>query len=314
MGVTNLLRKTERGQGIMETDDFRESDNVVDRRGSSGGFGRAGGIGLGTVALVLGISYFTGINPLTLIGGYEAIEQVGGSSSSQTSPSDPQAQASEKFVRQILGSTEDTWSAYFAAAGGTPYRAPKLVLFSGATTSGCGMAQTAMGPFYCPVDQTVYLDTQFFNQMRTQFNACPAGPKSACDFAFSYVIAHEIGHHVQNLLGILPKVQETEQETDKVQANAISVKAELQADCFAGVWANRTQQKFAFIQPADVKAALQTAQAIGDDMLQRESQGYIVPDSFTHGTSAQREYWFMTGLKNGTVQACDTFDSNTSSN
>lgn len=298
----------------METDDFRESDNVVDRRESSGGFGRAGGIGLGTVALLLGISYFTGINPLTLIGGYEAVEQVGGSSSSQTSPSDPQAQASEKFVRQILGSTEDTWSGYFAAAGGPPYRAPKLVLFSGATTSGCGMAQTAMGPFYCPVDQTVYLDTQFFDQMRTQFNACPAGPKSACDFAFAYVIAHEIGHHVQNLLGILPKVQEAQQETNKVRANAISVKTELQADCFAGVWANRTQQKFDFIQTADVKAALQTAQAIGDDMLQRQSQGYVVPDSFTHGTSAQREYWFMTGLKNGTVQACDTFDSNTSSN
>lgn len=297
----------------METDDFRESDNVVDRRGSRG-VRSAGGIGLGTIALLLGISYFTGINPLTLFGGYEAIEGTGGSTSSQTSPSDPQAQASEKFVRQILGSTEDTWGAYFAAAGGPPYRAPKLVLFSGATTSGCGMAQTAMGPFYCPVDQTVYLDTQFFDQMRTQFNACPAGSKSACDFAFAYVIAHEIGHHVQNLLGILPKVQEAQQETDKVRANAISVKTELQADCFAGVWASRTQQKFNFIQPADVKAALQTAQAIGDDMLQRKSQGYVVPDSFTHGTSAQREYWFMTGLKSGAVQACDTFDSNTSSN
>ena len=298
----------------METDDLRESDNVVDRRGSSGGLRSVGGIGLGTIALLFGVSYVTGINPLTLIGGYEAIERDGGSTSSQTSPSDPQAQASEKFVRQILGSTEDTWSAYFAAAGGPPYRAPKLVLFSGATTSGCGAAQTAMGPFYCPVDQTVYLDTQFFDQMRTQFNACPAGPKSACDFAFAYVIAHEIGHHVQNLLGILPKVQEAEQEADKVQSNAISVKAELQADCFAGVWANRTQQQFNFIQPADVKAALQTAQAIGDDMLQRQSEGYVIPDSFTHGTSAQRESWFMSGLKNGTVQACDTFDSNTSSN
>lgn len=313
-GVINLLRRTERRKGIMETDDFRKSDNVVDRRGSGGrGFG-VGGIGLGTIACLLGISYLTGINPLTLIGGYEAIKGGGSSTSSQTSPSDPQAQASEKFVRQILGSTEDTWGAYFAAAGGQPYRAPKLVLFSGATPGGCGMAQTAMGPFYCPVDQIVYLDTQFFNQMRTQFNACPAGSESACDFAFAYVIAHEVGHHVQNLLGILPKVQEAEQETDKVQANAISVKTELQADCFAGVWANRTEQKFNFIQPADVKAALQTAQAIGDDMLQRQSQGYVVPDSFTHGTSAQRESWFTTGLKNGTVQACDTFDSNTSSN
>jgi predicted metalloprotease len=298
----------------METDDFRESDNVVDRRGSSVGVVGLGGIGLGTIALVLGISYFTGINPLTLIGGYEAIERGRGSTSSQTSTSDPQAQASEKFVRQILGSTEDTWSAYFAAAGDPPYRAPKLVLFSGATTSGCGMAQTAMGPFYCPVDQTVYLDTQFFDQMRTQFNACPAGPKSACDFAFAYVIAHEIGHHVQNLLGILPKVEEAKQEGDQVQANAISVKTELQADCLAGVWANRTQQKFDFIQPVDVKAALQTAHAIGDDMLQRQSQGYVVPDSFTHGTSEQRETWFMTGLKNGTVEACDTFNSTTSSN
>ncbi|MDQ8729187.1 neutral zinc metallopeptidase [Bradyrhizobium sp. LHD-71] len=297
----------------METDDFRESDNVVDRRGSSGGF-RVGGMSLGTIVVLCGISYFTGINPLTLIGGYEAIEGNGGGTSSQTSPSDPQAQASEKFVRQILGSTEDTWSAYFAAAGGPPYRAPKLVLFSGSTTSGCGMAQTAMGPFYCPVDQTVYLDTQFFDQMRTQFNACPAGPKSACDFAFAYVIAHEIGHHVQNLLGILPRVQEREQEVGSVQRNAISVKTELQADCFAGVWANRTQQKFDFIQPGDVRAALQTAQAIGDDMLQKQSQGYVVPDSFTHGTSAQREYWFMTGLKNGTIQACNTFNSDTSSN
>jgi predicted metalloprotease len=293
----------------MDTDDFRESDNVVDRRASRGSFGGLGGLGLGTIALLLGISYVTGINPLMLFGGYEAIEHVKGNQSAPANPSDPQAQASEKFVRQILGSTEDTWTAYFAAAGGQPYRAPKLVLFSGATMSGCGTAQTAMGPFYCPVDQTVYLDTQFFDQMRTQFNACPAGPKSACDFAFAYVIAHEVGHHVQNLLGILPKVQDAEQETDKVQANAISVRTELQADCFAGVWANRTEQKFNFIQPADVKAALQTAQAIGDDMLQRQSQGFVVPDSFTHGTSEQREYWFMTGLKNGTVQACNTFAS-----
>ena len=164
-----------------------------------------------------------------------------------------------------------------------------------------------MGPFYCPNDQKVYLDTAFFDEMRRRFKACPSN--NTCQFAQAYVIAHEIGHHVQNLLGILPKVNEARQSMGEEQSNQLSVRTELQADCFAGVWANRTQERFNFIEPGDIEGALQTAQAIGDDMLQKRSQGYVVPDSFTHGTSEQRQRWFITGLKNGNVQSCNTFNA-----
>jgi uncharacterized protein len=179
-------------------------------------------------------------------------------------------------------------------------------MFSGATRSGCGFAQAAMGPFYCPIDQKVYLDTSFFQDLERRFQACDVGSKS-CQFSQAYVIAHEIGHHVQNQLGLLPQVQKAQRGMDEVDANSLQVRVELQADCLAGVWANRAQEKWQFIEPGDVESALQTASAIGDDRLQRRSQGYVVPDAFTHGSSAQRTRWFMTGLKSGNVASCDTF-------
>ena len=178
-------------------------------------------------------------------------------------------------------------------------------MFSGATQSDCGFARAAMGPFYCPIDQKVYLDTSFFQDLQRRFRACDVGSKT-CQFSQAYVIAHEIGHHVQNQLGILPKVREAQNGMEQADANALQVRVELQADCLAGVWANRAQAKWNFIEPGDVESALQTASAIGDDRLQRQTQGYVVPDAFTHGTSAQRTRWFMTGLKSGQVASCDT--------
>lgn len=210
-----------------------------------------------------------------------------------------------RFVSAILGSTEVQWADIFAQSG-KAYKPPTLVMFSGATQSGCGFAKSAMGPFYCPLDKKVYLDTSFFQDLERRFRACDAGSKT-CQFSQAYVIAHEIGHHVQNLLGLLPKVQEAQRAMGKADANSLQVRVELQADCLAGVWANRAQEKWKFIEPGDVEAAMQTASAIGDDRLQRQSQGYVVPDAFTHGSSAQRTRWFTTGLKSGTVASCDTF-------
>jgi predicted metalloprotease len=209
------------------------------------------------------------------------------------------------FVSAVLGSTEAQWSDIFAQFGRT-YKPPTLVMFSGAAGSGCGLAQAAMGPFYCPLDQKVYLDTSFFQDLEQRFRACDVGSK-ACQFSQAYVIAHEIGHHVQNLLGLLPRVLEAQRGMDEAEANSLQVRVELQADCLAGLWANRAQEKWQFIEPGDVEAALQTASAVGDDRLQRQDQGYVVPDAFTHGTSAQRTRWFMTGLKSGIVASCDTF-------
>jgi uncharacterized protein len=207
----------------------------------------------------------------------------------------------------VLGSTEAQWQKIFAQAG-KEYEAPTLVMFSGATRSACGFAQSAMGPFYCPNDRKVYLDTSFFQDLERRFRACDAGSKS-CQFSQAYVIAHEVGHHVQNLLGILPKVQRMQQSMDRTDSNSIQVRVELQADCLAGVWAHHAQETWNFIEPGDVEAALQTASAIGDDRLQRQSQGYVVPDAFTHGSSAQRTRWFMTGLRSGKLDACDTFNA-----
>jgi predicted metalloprotease len=209
------------------------------------------------------------------------------------------------FVSAVLGSTEVQWTNIFAQAGKT-YTPPALVMFSGATQSGCGFAQAAMGPFYCPIDQKVYLDTSFFQDLERRFQGCDVGSKT-CQFSQAYVIAHEIGHHVQNQLGVLPRVQDQQREMDKTEANSLQVRVELQADCFAGIWANRSQKQWQFIEQGDVEAAMQTASAIGDDRLQRQSQGYVVPDAFTHGTSAQRTRWFMTGLKSGEVASCNTF-------
>ena len=295
----------------MRWEDFRRSDNIDDRRGDRGGGGGGipggrGGLGIGTIVVLGLVGWALGIDPRLLIGGAEIL--TGGGPSTQAPPSGPRetgtpADQTGQFVSAVLGETEDRWSELLQGK----YRAPTLVMFSGATRSACGPAQSAMGPFYCPLDQQVYLDTAFFRQIETRFGGCPVGSK-ACQFAQAYVIAHEIGHHVQNLIGILPKVQEMQRGMSKVEANRLQVRVELQADCFAGVWANRSQQKWKFLDPGDIEAALQTASAIGDDMLQKQAQGYVVPDAFTHGSSEQRMRWFSTGLKSGSPTNCNTFD------
>jgi predicted metalloprotease len=284
-------------------DDLPTSDRIVDRRGLPGG--RAG-LGVGTVVILGLLAWAFGIDPRVLIGGAETMSR-NGQTQQQTDAGSTGAPSDDmgRFLSAILGSTEVEWKDTFAQAGKT-YEPPTLVMFSGATQSACGFAQAAMGPFYCPIDQKVYLDTRFFQDLERRFRACDIGSKT-CQFSQAYVVAHEIGHHVQNQLGILTKVQEAQSGMDKAEANALQVRVELQADCLAGVWANRAQAKWRFIEPGDVEAALQTASAIGDDRLQRRTQGYVVPDAFTHGTSAQRVRWFMTGFKSGAVGTCDTF-------
>lgn len=308
----------------MRWEDWRRSENVEDRRGDEGepggyagpggGFqipGGRGGLGIGTVVVLGLLGWALGIDPRLLIGGAEIL--TGGGSSYQA-PYQPPRQTKTgapsddmgKFVAAVLGETEDRWKEIFQQRN-QRYREPKLVMFSGATQSACGFAQSAMGPFYCPPEQKVFLDTSFFRDLERRFKACDAGSK-ACQFSQAYVIAHEVGHHVQNLLGILPKVQQSQQGMSKGQANQLQVRVELQADCFAGVWAHHSQQKWKFLEPGDIDAALKTASAIGDDRLQKQSQGYVVPESFTHGSSEQRMRWFQIGLKQGTVAACNTFD------
>jgi uncharacterized protein len=290
----------------MRLDELPKSARIEDRRGVTVA---RGGIGVGTIVVLGLIGWALGIDPRLLIGGAEMMSRSGGpqqkadagSTTSSGSPSDTMGQ----FVSGVLGSTETVWTDIFAQSGRN-YTAPTLVMFSGATQSGCGFAKSAMGPFYCPLDQKVYLDTSFFQDLEGRLGACQVGSKT-CQFSQAYVIAHEIGHHVQNLLGVLPKVQQAQRAMDQTEANGLQVRVELQADCLAGVWANRGQAKWDFIEPGDVDSALQTASAIGDDRLQRRSQGYVVPDAFTHGTSAQRSQWFTMGLKSGTVASCDTF-------
>jgi len=286
----------------MRLEELPTSDRVEDRRGLPAG--RAGGIGIGTVVVLALIGWALGIDPMTLIGGAEQMPG-GGQIQEQQVPTGAPSDQMGHFVSAVLGSTEEVWTGVFTQAGKT-YTPPTLVMFSGATQSGCGFAQSAMGPFYCPNDQKVYLDTSFFQDLEQRFGACDVGSKT-CQFAQAYVIAHEIGHHVQNQLGLLPQVQEAQHAMAQAEANGLQVRVELQADCLAGVWGNRAQAKWQFIEPGDVEAAMQTASAIGDDRLQRQTQGYVVPDSFTHGTSAQRTQWFMAGFKSGDVASCDTF-------
>jgi uncharacterized protein len=308
----------------MRLDDLEKSSNIEDRRGESGGGGGGfglpiggGGLGIGTIVVLGLIGWALGIDPRVLIGGAEILS--GGSNSQVQQPAQPGGQARRTgapsddaggVVAKILGSTEAQWKAVFAE-GGRTYRAPVLVMYSGRTGAACGgAAQSAMGPFYCPTDQKVYLDTSFFREIENRFRGCSG---KACQFSEAYVIAHEVGHHVQNLLGVLPKVQQQQQQVSKVEGNQLQVRVELQADCLAGVWANRQNQQLSregkppFIEPGDVEAAMQTASAIGDDTLQRQATGRVVPDSFTHGSSAQRQRWFMTGLKDGNIAACNTF-------
>jgi predicted metalloprotease len=301
----------------MRLDEMPRSDNVEDRRGSGGGFGipgGRGGLGIGTVVVLGLLGYFLGIDPRLLIGGAEILSG-GGSSQEQSYPGGGSGEARTgapsdqmgEFVSAVLGGTEAQWKTIFAQYGKT-YEAPTLVMFSGATRSGCGAAQSAMGPFYCPNDRKVYLDTSFFRELEQRFHGCDVGSK-ACQFSQAYVIAHEVGHHVQNLLGILPKAQQMQESMDKVDANRVQVRVELQADCLAGVWAHHSEESWKFIEPGDVEAAMQTSAAIGDDRLQRQAQGRVVPDAFTHGSSEQRTRWFTTGLKSGKIESCDTFNA-----
>jgi uncharacterized protein len=298
----------------MQWGNFRRSRNVEigsSGGGGGGGFRMGGGkLGIGAVIIVLLASWGLGIDPSELIGALNG-EGTPGSSYTETQPTSPQSETTAAqnpdapFVAAVLGETEDRWTEILAPRG-VAYEAPKLVLFSGVTRSACGTAASAMGPFYCPNDQRIYLDTEFFREIQTRLGGCEAGSKS-CEFSEAYVIAHEVGHHVQNLLGILPKAEAAEAKASDTEANRIQVRIELQADCFAGLWANKAQAKWSFLEDGDVDAALQTASAIGDDTLQKRAQGYVVPDAFTHGTAAQRKHWFVTGLKGGALESCDTF-------
>ena len=291
----------------MRWDQFRRSDNVEDTRGQGGMPGGAGGLGIGTIVVLGLIGWALGIDPRVLIQGAEDLSQGQPSQYERQNPArtgTPEDRVGQ-FVAAVLGDTEDRWTEIFTQTGRT-YRAPKLRLFSGAAQSACGFAKSAMGPFYCPRDQRVYLDTSFFTDLQTRFHGC--NPKQ-CEFAEAYVIAHEVGHHVQNLLGTLPKVTEMQHAVDRTSANRLQVKVELQADCYAGIWAQHSESKWKFIEPGDVEAALRTAAAIGDDRLERQAQGYVVPDSFTHGTSAQRTRWLSNGLKSGALPRCDTFNA-----
>ena len=284
----------------MRLEDETESSNVEDRRG--GGMGRAGGVGIGTVAIALIASYFLGIDPRTLLGVAEQVQNVQNSGASQGKPLDPANDpdaALKSEMGKILHKTETTWSEMFQKGGGQ-YQKPKLVLFRGQTPTACGAGQAAMGPFYCPGDQKVYLDMAFFREMETRF-------KAGGDFARAYVIAHEIGHHVQFLTGVTEKTDALRGRLSEKEYNKVSVRVELQADCFAGVWANHANRAKPFLDPQDVDEALRAANAIGDDMLQKQSRGVVVPDSFTHGSSAQRIRWFKTGFEGGSMKACDTF-------
>jgi predicted metalloprotease len=284
----------------MKLDDSRRSDNVEDDRGS--GIGRGAGIGIGTIVIVV-IGYFMGVSPSTLLsllnGGDPQEVSQPGPADSRTS-NDPQVD----FVRAVLGETEDVWGAYFNNMGKT-YVRPKLVLFSGQVSSACGFASSASGPFYCPGDQRVYIDLSFFRQLATEF-AAPG------DFARAYVIAHEVGHHVQNQLGITDTAARAEERAGRAGANRVSIKIELQADCFAGVWAAQADHARKILEPGDLEQGLNAASSVGDDTLQKREQGTIVPDSFTHGTSAQRVGWFRRGFESGKIGNCDTFSAGAS--
>lgn len=305
----------------MKWNKARQSNNVEDERGSSNGrigipFGK-GGASIGGIAIIALVGWLMGESPMQILN--QVLNQVGGGNTSSTSAPAPQqstqhsAQTSSEnagnqeqvaFVKSILGDTEDTWSQIFSERG-KHYTDPKLVLYTSSVNSGCGFATSATGPFYCPMDQKVYLDLSFFKEMQQQFS-------SNNDFARAYVIAHEVGHHVQQELGITAKIQQLAQEGHPMKgANGLSVRQELQADCFAGVWANHAQSRHHWLEEGDVDSALKTASAIGDDRLEQQAQGRVVPDSFTHGTSEQRVTWFQRGFKSGDIDQCDTLSAKT---
>ncbi|MBM7852336.1 putative metalloprotease [Methylopila capsulata] len=296
----------------MRWEDFRRSENVDDERGGGGGGGfrfpgGGGGVGIGGLIVVGLVSWALGVDPRVILAGLETVQGGGSGYSQQERPTGDPSQLSEdekkqgEFVRAVLAQTEDVWTPLFKDSG-KAYDKPRLTLFSGRTSTACGMGASAMGPFYCPGDQRVYLDTEFFDELARKF-------KSPGEFARAYVIAHEVGHHVQNELGIMRWANEQRQRArSEEQANAISVRIELQADCFAGVWGYWANKRFNILEDGDVEQALTAATQIGDDTLQKRSGGEVVPDSFTHGSSAQRVKWFRTGLASGDPKTCDTFN------
>jgi len=282
----------------MRWDDLRESTNVEDVRSSTGGGGPGLRLGVGGTLLALAAAYFFGIDPRLILGLVSAVPSQGPAPLAQSgTPQDEQG----RFIAAVLGETEDVWSAMFQAEGLT-YTPPKLVLYRQSMPSACGSANSAVGPFYCPLDRKVYLDLGFFQQLADEFQA-PG------EFAEAYVLAHEVGHHVQNLLGTAPRVHAAQERASEAQANQLSVKLELQADCFAGVWAKNADETKHILEAGDLEAALRAASAVGDDTLQKRAQGYVVPESFTHGTSAERVGWFKRGLETGSVGSCDTFSA-----
>ena len=292
----------------------RVSSNVEDRRG--GGGAKAGGISiLGLVVAFVAWKFF-GVDPQQA---YQATKQV--TSQGHTAEvkgldnPTPEQQEALDFVGTVLADTEDTWNKVFQEQLNAQYKAPKLVMFNGVVNSGCGTAQAAMGPFYCPADQKVYIDTAFFKDMRTQMGITGEQNQTelsrqdqAGDFAQAYAVAHEVGHHIQTILGISEQVQQARAQASKAEGNRYSVMQELQADCFAGIWAHHNQQRTQFLEQGDVEEAMDAAHKIGDDYLQKSATGQVVPDSFTHGTSEQRMKWFQTGLKSGNINSCDTFN------
>lgn len=297
----------------------RESTNIEDRRGGPGGLGGGrpgrripggGGIGVGTIVIGLLMAWLFGINPLSML---EVVDGGGASGgvSEQPRPPAPAGAGSAardemaQFVSVVLASTEDTWSKVFERAG-SRYRAPRLVLYSGTTRTACGLGEAAAGPFYCPPDQTVYIDLGFYEILRQRFGA-------SGEFAQAYVIAHEVGHHVQNLVGTMAKMDAARRQLGERGYNQLSVRLELQADCLAGVWAQHSQQARGWLEAGDIEQAMQAAAAVGDDNIMRRTQGVVIPDAFTHGSSEQRVHWFQVGARTGQIEQCNTFDARTGS-
>lgn len=282
----------------MRWENGRQSDNVEDRRGMSGGARRVVGGGIGTILLALVAMYF-GVDPSVVLNMAPTVNSPSAVTRSAPRPAEEDQLA--RFVSVVLADTEDTWRSQFQRSGMT-YREPKLVLFTDSVESACGFAQAATGPFYCPADEKVYIDLGFYQEMKNRF-------KAPGDFAQAYVIAHEIGHHVQNLLGISDKVQQARSRMGQKEGNRVLVRLELQADCFAGVWANHADKARQILETGDIEEALNAASAIGDDRLQRQAHGQVVPDAFTHGTSEQRVTWFRRGLESGDINQCNTFSN-----
>ena len=279
----------------MRLEDQRESENVEDRRGAGMGAGR-GRLGIGGIVIALALGYFFGIDPSALMG---MLDQGMPTAASVPAGKPPADDEMARFVSKVLSSTEDTWRDVFRQSG-REYEDPKLVLFTGATPTACGTGQSAMGPFYCPGDRKVYIDLAFYRDLRERFEA-PG------EFAQAYVIAHEVGHHVQHLLGISDRVRAARGRVGEAEANALSVKLELQADCFAGVWGRSADTMKRLLEPGEIEQALNAAAAIGDDRLQQQSRGVVIPESFTHGSSEQRVRWFKRGFESGDPKVCDTF-------